>query len=52
MEINYNVLAPVLVAVAALIIYLFQRNKKDEKKFEKGANKTDAITKKHKDEQI
>ena len=34
MEINYNILGPVVVAGILLIFYLIRRNNKDEKKYE------------------
>jgi len=35
MEINYTIAGPVLIAVAALIIFLIRRNNKDKKQLEK-----------------
>lgn len=34
MEINYNILGPVVVAGLLLIFYLIRRNNKDEQKYE------------------
>gem|GEM_PF-936701 len=52
MEVNYNILVPVVFAVLVLILFLIRRNKRDAKKFEKEVNQTDTITDKHDKDRI
>lgn len=47
MEINYPIAVLVLVAVAGLIIFLFRRNRKDKKKFEKETIQSELKPEKH-----
>lgn len=47
MEINYTIAAPVLIAVAALIIFLIRRNNKDRKKMEKEMIESEIKPEKH-----
>lgn len=47
MEINYPIVVLVLVAVAGLIIYLIQKNRKDKKKFEKETIQSELNPEKH-----
>ncbi len=47
MEINYNILVPIIFIVLVLILFLIRKNRKDAKKFEKQANETETITDKH-----
>jgi len=52
MEVNYNIIVPVVFAVLVLILFLIRRNRKDAKKFEKEVNQTETITDKHDKDRI
>lgn len=47
MEINYTIAGPVLIAVAALIIFLIRRNNKDKKQLEKEIIESEIKPEKH-----
>jgi len=49
MEINYTIAGPVLIAVAALIIFLVRRNIKDKKQLEKEIIDSEIKPEKHDD---
>lgn len=49
MEINYTIAGPVLIAVAALIIFLIRRNIKDKKQLEKEIIDSEIKPEKHDD---
>jgi hypothetical protein len=49
MEINYTIAGPVLIAVAALIIFLIRRNNKDKKQLEKEIIDSEIKPEKHDD---
>jgi hypothetical protein len=52
MEINYLIVIPFTVVIVLLIAWLIRRNLKDEKKFEKDSNKSEAIHKPHDKDRI
>ncbi|MEJ7558014.1 MAG: hypothetical protein WKF66_06865 [Pedobacter sp.] len=52
MEINYWILIPFILLVIILLAWLIKRNVKDEKKFEKEANQSEAKPEKHEDNKI
>jgi len=49
MNINYPILTVVLLIVAALIIFIIRRNRKDQKDYEKESNQSELKPEKHDD---
>lgn len=52
MGINYVIVCLVLAAVILLIVWLFRRNQKDRKDFERKINLFDLDPQKHDDEEV
>ena len=49
MEINYLIVAPVFVAILALVFFLIRKNRKDQKEFENEIIQTELKPDKHDD---